>query len=68
MMNGQRPSIVEHAQRDRDVAPLALSRRRSRSRALLVVLLGLVVLFYAMTIARLGEHAAVREAALQAWP
>jgi hypothetical protein len=29
-------------------------RRKSRNRAMLVVLLALVVLFYAMTIARMG--------------
>lgn len=33
-----------------------MRRRKSRNRAMLAVLLGLCVLFYLMTIARLGGH------------
>lgn len=63
MMNGQRFSRTGPQQRDSDVVQLALLRRRLRSRALLVVLLGLVALFYAITVARLGQHATARETA-----
>lgn len=31
-------------------------RRKARNRAMLLVLLGLCVLFYVMTIARMGAH------------
>ena len=33
-----------------------IRRRRSRNRAMLFVLLGLCILFYVMTIARMGGH------------
>jgi len=33
-----------------------VKRRKSRNRAMLVVLLALCVLFYVMTIARMGGH------------
>ncbi|MEO3475918.1 hypothetical protein AAFN86_28990 [Roseomonas sp. CAU 1739] len=59
--NSQRLSRTEPQQHDSDIVRLALLRRRLRSRALLVVLLGLVALFYALTVARFGEHAAARE-------
>jgi hypothetical protein len=38
---------------DQDAQEFA-RRRKSRNRAMLVVLLGLAVLFYAMTVARMG--------------
>ncbi|WP_188971734.1 hypothetical protein [Neoroseomonas lacus] len=65
MTNDQRPTSIERYQQDSDVMQLALLRRRQRSRALLVVLLGLAALFYAMTMARLGEHSAARQIAAQ---
>ncbi|WP_211848155.1 hypothetical protein [Neoroseomonas eburnea] len=68
MMNGQRLSSVESQHHDSDVVRVALLRRRSRSRALLIVLLGLVALFYGVTVARLGEHAAARQTAAGSSP
>jgi len=63
MADRQRPSSGESRLHGKDVVQVALLRRRSRSRALLVVLLGLVALFYAMTVTRFGQQAAVRDAA-----
>ena len=39
-----------------DPADLRTRRIRARNRALLMVLLGLVALFYALTIVRMGGH------------
>ncbi len=41
---------------DDDLVRVALLRQRSRSRAIVVVLLCLGVLFYGQTVARLGQH------------
>lgn len=56
MADGQRLSGTNLPHDDSDVVQVAMLRRRLRSRALLVVLLGLVVLFYLMTVARLGQR------------
>lgn len=56
MTDGQRPSSIEPQRNDSDVLRLAMLRRRSRSRALLVALLGLSALFYAIAAARFEEH------------
>lgn len=56
MADGQRLSGTNLPHDDSGVVQVAMLRRRLRSRALLVILLGLVVLFYLMTVARLGQR------------
>jgi hypothetical protein len=68
MTDALRLTGTEPQRQDSDVVQLALLRRRLRSRALLVVFLGLAGLFYAMTIARFGEHDAARRTAAQPSP
>jgi hypothetical protein len=56
MTNGQRLSSTELRRNDSDVVRVAMLRRGGRSPARRLAHQGLSALFYAITIARLGEH------------
>ena len=60
-MDGEQATTAGPRGDDGDAMRLALRRRQSRSRALLLVLLSLVAVVYATTLARMGERAATRQ-------